>query len=178
MGSASRLVRSLAVPVALLLAWEGISRAGWVTPLILPSPTAVALRWWAYLTPLEPFGAGSGPWWRWALSGELPHDVLTSLLRIAVGFGLGAGLALPLGLLMGMPMPLGLRLLHEDGQLVPWSWGINSATSVLGAIVAVIVAMNFGFIVTLLCGEAIYALALLVVFTTGRQKGRIWGRNL
>ncbi|HAD05085.1 MAG: hypothetical protein A2091_12600 [Desulfuromonadales bacterium GWD2_61_12] len=84
----------------------------------------------------------------------------------------------PLGLLMGMPMPLGLRLLHADGQLVPWSWGINSATSVLGAIVAVIVAMNFGFIVTLLCGEAIYALALLVVFTTGRQEGRIWGRNL
>jgi NitT/TauT family transport system permease protein len=101
MGSAARLVRSLAVPLALLLAWEGISRAGWVTPLILPSPTAVAARWVAYLLPLEPFGPASGPWWRWALSGELPHDVLTSLMRIAVGFAIGAGLALPLGLFMG-----------------------------------------------------------------------------
>src|SRR5512136_989299 len=101
MGSAARLVRSLAVPVTLLLAWEGISRAGWVTPLILPSPTAVAVRWWAYLTPTEPFSAAAGPWWRWAISGELPHDVFTSLLRIVVGFVIGAGLALPLGLLMG-----------------------------------------------------------------------------
>jgi hypothetical protein len=71
----------------------------------------------------------------------------------------------PLGLLMGMPMPLGLRLLHVDGRLVPWSWGINSATSVLGAIVAVILAMNFGFMVTLLCGMAVYASALLLIFT-------------
>jgi NitT/TauT family transport system permease protein len=100
-GRAGRLVRSLAVPVALLLAWEGISLAGWVTPLILPSPTAVALRWWAYLTPLEPYAGFAGPWWRWALSGELPQDVFTSLMRIAVGFVIGAGLALPLGLFMG-----------------------------------------------------------------------------
>jgi NitT/TauT family transport system permease protein len=100
-GSAARLFRSLVVPVALLLAWEGISLAGWVTPLILPSPTAVAVRWWAYLLPLEPFSAEAGPWWRWAVSGELPHDVFTSLMRIAVGFAIGAGLALPLGLLMG-----------------------------------------------------------------------------
>jgi hypothetical protein len=66
---------------------------------------------------------------------------------------------------MGMPMPLGLRLLHHDSDLVPWSWGINNATSVLGAIVAVILAMNFGFTVTLLCGEAIYGVALLLIFT-------------
>lgn len=97
----ARLFRSLLVPVALLLAWEGIARAGWVTPLILPSPTAVAVRWWAYLTPMAPFDAAAGPWWRWALSGELPHDVFTSVMRIVVGFVIGAGLALPLGLLMG-----------------------------------------------------------------------------
>ncbi len=100
-GSAARLFRSLLVPVTLLLCWEGISRAGWVTPLILPSPSAVALRWVAYLAPLTPFDPVEGPWWRWALSGELPHDVFTSVMRIAVGFGIGAGLALPLGLLMG-----------------------------------------------------------------------------
>jgi hypothetical protein len=76
---------------------------------------------------------------------------------------LAAVLLAPLGLLMGMPLPLGMRLFHRDPSGVPWSWGVNSATSVLGAILAVIVAMNFGFTVTLLAGEAVYALALLPV---------------
>ncbi len=101
MGRVAGLLKSIAVPVALLLLWEGISRAGWVTPLILPSPTQVALRWWLYLRPAEAWDPAAGSWLAWALSGELPHDALTSLWRIAVGFGVGAGLALPLGLLMG-----------------------------------------------------------------------------
>ncbi len=75
-----------------------------------------------------------------------------------------AGLLLvPLGLLMGMPLPLGMRLFHKDNALIPWSWGINSATSVLGAILAVVVAMNAGFTITLLIGTLLYLLALLPV---------------
>ncbi|MDF1581180.1 MAG: hypothetical protein P1P74_10445 [Desulfuromonadales bacterium] len=70
----------------------------------------------------------------------------------------------PLGLLLGMPLPLGMRLFHgNDATGVPWSWGINSATSVLGAILAVVMAMNFGFNVTLLAGETVYLLALGLV---------------
>ncbi|TLM65678.1 MAG: hypothetical protein FDZ69_08795 [Deltaproteobacteria bacterium] len=72
-------------------------------------------------------------------------------------------LLLPLGVLMGMPLPLGMRLFHRDGSAVPWSWGVNSATSVLGAILAVAVAMNAGFTVTLLIGTLLYLLALLPV---------------
>ncbi|MDH3998843.1 MAG: hypothetical protein OET90_08385 [Desulfuromonadales bacterium] len=76
-----------------------------------------------------------------------------------------AGLLLaPLGLLMGMPLPLGMRLFHRDNQAVPWSWGINSATSVLGTILAVVVAMNAGFTATLLIGTLLYLLALWPVF--------------
>ena len=100
-GRAAGLLRSVAVPAALLLAWEAVSRLGWVTPLILPSPTAVALRWWAYLTPAAAYDPAASGLLAWLLSGELPHDALASLTRIAVGFGLGAGLALPLGLIMG-----------------------------------------------------------------------------
>ncbi len=75
-----------------------------------------------------------------------------------------AGILLfPLGLLMGMPLPLGMRLFHRDGSAVPWSWGVNSATSVLGAILAVAVAMNAGFTLTLLTGTLLYLLALLPV---------------
>jgi NitT/TauT family transport system permease protein len=95
------VLRSMIVPVLLLAAWEGVSRVGWVTPLILPPPSQVALRWWLYLTPVEPFAtAGLSPL-TWLFSGELPHDAATSLMRIIVGFAVGAGLALPLGLFMG-----------------------------------------------------------------------------
>lgn len=111
------VLRSLVVPLALLLAWEGIARAGWVTPLILPSPSQVAVRWWAYLLPFEPFDPAAGSWLGWALSGELPQDALTSLMRIAGGFAIGAGLALPLGLVMGA-RPLAYQLLNPVLQLL------------------------------------------------------------
>ncbi len=100
-GRVASLARLVAVPAVILIAWEAVSLFGWVTPLILPSPSAVALRWWAYLTPTTPFDPATGSWLAWAISGELPHDVVASLTRIAVGFGIGGGLALPLGLLMG-----------------------------------------------------------------------------
>ena len=79
-----------------------------------------------------------------------------------------AGLLIaPLGFLMGMPLPLGMRLFHADNRAVPWSWGVNSATSVLGAILAVVVAMNAGFTLTLLVGTGLYLLALAPVFKQG-----------
>lgn len=109
--------------------------------------------------------------------------LLLALVLLSLGYGFGlpalleqwlglplpvrcviAGvLLLPLGLLMGMPLPLGMRLFHRDGSAVPWSWGVNSATSVLGAILAVAVAMNAGFTATLLVGTVLYLLALLPV---------------
>jgi hypothetical protein len=78
-------------------------------------------------------------------------------------------LLVPLGLLMGMPLPIGMRLFHDGNDLVPWSWGVNSATSVLGAILAVVVAMNTGFTVTLLVGTLLYLLAMVPVFKSGRS---------
>ncbi len=77
-------------------------------------------------------------------------------------------LLIPLGLLLGMPLPLGMRLLHKDSTTVAWSWGINSATSVLGAILATVMAMNYGFTLTLLAGELIYLTALLCILVPGR----------
>jgi hypothetical protein len=82
-----------------------------------------------------------------------------------------AGLLLvPLGLLMGMPLPLGMRLWHRDGSGVPWAWGVNSATSVLGSLLAVVAAMNLGFDRTLLGGGIIYLLALAVVLLPRRTE--------
>jgi hypothetical protein len=80
----------------------------------------------------------------------------------------------PLGLLLGMPLPLGMRLLHSSTEGVAWSWGINSATSVWGALLAVVVAMNFGFTLTLVFGTGIYLLAALVVIWPGAvNKGQM-----
>ena len=89
----------------------------------------------------------------------------TSLLTLSLGLVAGL-LLLPLGLIMGMPMPLGIRLFHKGNSDVPWSWGVNSATSVLGAIMAVVVAMNAGFNVTLLAGTVLYLIALFPVYKT------------
>jgi NitT/TauT family transport system permease protein len=98
---AARIARSLVVPVVVVAAWEGVSRAGWVSPIVLPAPSQVLLRWLAYARPLAPYDPAEGSWIAWALSGELPSDALASLTRVAGGFAIGTALALPLGLLMG-----------------------------------------------------------------------------
>ncbi|PLX80697.1 MAG: hypothetical protein C0616_07330 [Desulfuromonas sp.] len=72
-------------------------------------------------------------------------------------------LLVPLGLLLGFPLPLGMRLLHGDAAAVAWSWGVNGATSVFGALLAVVIAMNAGFTVTLLSGGAVYAVGALAL---------------
>lgn len=52
----------------------------------------------------------------------------------------------PLGFCMGMPFPLGLMQLSRTlPALIPWAWGINGCASVISAILAVIIAMEFGF---------------------------------
>ena len=92
--------RGVLVPVILLILWEACSRAGLFSAVLLPSPTAVAIKWWAYLMPAQPQEAGQS-YLAWMFSGELPHDAYSSLFRVVTGFLIGAGLALPFGLLMG-----------------------------------------------------------------------------
>jgi predicted membrane-bound spermidine synthase len=71
----------------------------------------------------------------------------------------------PVAFLMGMPFPLGLRLLDRVGpqwaELIPWVWGINGATSVLGSILAITIAINFGFRTAMAVGLCAYGLAML-----------------
>ena len=89
------------VPVIILLLWEACSRGGLVSEILLPSPTAVAAKWWAYLMPTEAFNPETAGYLTWLISGELLHDAYSSMYRVIGGFIIGAGLALPLGLLMG-----------------------------------------------------------------------------
>lgn len=82
---------------------------------------------------------------------------------------------IPLGFLMGMPFPTGLRALaaspapefpSETGpseNAVEWAWAMNAAASVLGSVLAMVIAIQFGLTVTLACGAAAYLLALFVM---------------
>jgi NitT/TauT family transport system permease protein len=94
------LIDGALVPVLVLLIWEWCSRAGLFSPVVLPAPSAVAVKWWAYLLPAQPQEPGQG-YLAWLVSGELPHDAWSSMYRVVAGFLIGAVLALPLGLLMG-----------------------------------------------------------------------------
>jgi hypothetical protein len=105
--------------------------------------------------------------------------VLPGLLNALVGLPFVAKLAVsgvllvPLGFAMGMPFPTGLRALaggsspalpgSEPGAVsqgaVEWAWAMNAASSVLGSVLAMVIAIQFGLNLTLACGGAAYLLA-------------------
>jgi NitT/TauT family transport system permease protein len=96
-----KMGRGLAAPILLLVLWQGICTAGWVSPQALPSPYAVGIKWAEYLLPSQPYDPSTQSWYLWLLSGELLRDAAGSLWRVVLGFLLGFVLALPLGLVMG-----------------------------------------------------------------------------
>ncbi len=89
--------------------------------------------------------------------------VLPWLLSAAVGFPFATKLFIsavvlaPLGFLMGMPFPTGLRLV----KTVEWAWSLNAAASVLGSVLAMVIAIQFGLTITLLCAAAAYLFAAM-----------------
>lgn len=69
-----------------------------------------------------------------------------------------------LGLAMGTLLPLGVRSAQEAGEeVVPWAWGLNGATSVIGSTLSLILSMNYGFNTTLLVGLGFYALGAVLL---------------
>ena len=82
-------------------------------------------------------------------------------LSRAARMGIAVAMLVPLGVALGIPMPTGLRMLaKETPQMIPWAWGMNGALSVLGATMAIFIAMNWGFRVTLLAASATYLVGL------------------
>ena len=93
----------------------------------------------------------------WIIDAAMP---LPRSLRLL----LAAGLMIPAGVLMGTPLPAGVRLVAADRpMLVPWAWSMNGAFSVIGASVAVLIAMTWGFSATFLAGAATYLLAFTLL---------------
>ena len=102
-----------------------------------------------------------------ALTGAfaLPWLIETGIaLSLPLRVGFAVLLLVPAGIVMGVPLPVGVRLLARSrAALVAWAWGINGALSVVGATLAVFLAMNWGFTATLLVGGAVYGLGALLV---------------
>jgi len=83
-GRWSRL-QGLLVPLALVVLWEAVVRAGWISPNLMPPPTEI-LRTYRDL----------------AADGTLLGHIGVSSLRVLVGFAIGAGLAIVVGALLGL----------------------------------------------------------------------------
>jgi hypothetical protein len=100
--------------------------------------------------------------------------VLPILLNAYVGVAFGlklvisAALLVPLGFTMGMPFPTGLRAIAGTGEnisaggSVEWAWALNAAASVLGSVLAIVIAMEFGLTTTLVCGALAYGFGTLL----------------
>jgi hypothetical protein len=64
-------------------------------------------------------------------------------------------------MVLGIPMPAGIRLLSaRSPQMLTWAWGMNGALSVVGATMAIFIAMNWGFSATFLAASATYLVGL------------------
>jgi NitT/TauT family transport system permease protein len=88
-------VGAIAIPIALLLAWQLGSTFKWIDPAIMPSPVDCALSWKRWI-----FGqAGgrsldnyNGTWW---------PSALYSIERVVEGFAIACAVGIPVGILIG-----------------------------------------------------------------------------
>lgn len=103
----------------------------------------------------------------------LLHTVLGALVALPFleKVALSAMLLVPLGFLMGMPFPAGLREIAgqngafsnasttTESNTIEWAWAMNAASSVLGSVLAIVLALHFGLNATLGCAAGTYLAA-------------------
>ena len=120
---------------------------------------------------------------------------LTSLLTSLIGLPffvklvVSAVVLVPLGFAMGMPFPTGLRAIantaavelpaselgepaNSDDNAVEWAWAMNAASSVLGSVLAMVIAIHFGLNITVACGAAAYLLSLMLFPTLAPRRSQ------
>lgn len=110
----------------------------------------------------------------------LAIPIFTGLILLALyggawplGIRLAAVLILiaPLAFAMGLPFPLGLRWFGtRSAALVPWAWGVNGCASVLASPLAMIIAMQWGFVYTVTAAAACYVVASCAATWSGTRR--------
>jgi sulfonate transport system permease protein len=84
MGRRGLLFVSWIAPFVLIVAWELLAQAGWLSPQVLPAPSKVVRTAFKLV-----------------LSGSLLNDLGVSMLRAAAGFAIGGSIGFALGTLVG-----------------------------------------------------------------------------
>ncbi len=82
----------------------------------------------------------------------------------------------PITFLLGIPFPTAIRTLENKLDFdVPWMWGINGVSAILGSVLSVVLAMIIGIrLVLLLCAIIYLCIAFLAYFL--EQRGFSYGR--
>ncbi|MCB9557197.1 MAG: hypothetical protein H6707_13905 [Deltaproteobacteria bacterium] len=100
------------------------------------------------------------------------------LISLALGAALpwrvfvAVGMLAPMALLMGVPLPTMIaRLGRESAAAIPWAWGANAIASVVGAVLAVIIATELGFSGVLISAAALYLVGAMIAFGLLRRDG-------
>ncbi|MCC7413061.1 MAG: SAM-dependent methyltransferase [Gammaproteobacteria bacterium] len=86
----------------------------------------------------------------------------TALLPESVRVPLAIAALAPLAYCMGRPFPYGLaRLGARAPALVPWAWAINGCASVIGAVLATLLAVHFGQTILIGIAASLYVVVAL-----------------
>jgi NitT/TauT family transport system permease protein len=121
LGRRERVI-ALVAGVALLVAWEAVCRAGLVSRLVLPAPSAIGVELWSALREI-------------ALGGPMRTHALTTLVEILAGFAIGVGFGFVLGVLIA-EIPTVRRV------AMPWLIALNAAPKIA---LAPLLLVWFGF---------------------------------
>jgi len=70
----------------------------------------------------------------------------------------------PLAMCMGVPFPTAMtRLANTAEETIPWAWAINGFASVVGAVLATLLAIHMGFAAVILLAVLVYAIACVAL---------------
>jgi hypothetical protein len=98
-------------------------------------------------------------------------------LPLWLKIGITVAVIAPVAFLMGMPFPSGLsRLERQHKPSVRWAWSLNAAASVLGSVMAIVLAIYLGLRLTLVIGGCFY-LCALGTLVLSRTRGAVPDRQ-
>lgn len=145
---------SVAVALVGFLVFAGIGSA-FTRPLV--SYLGIRHLLWlstALIITAATFHLIAGGWMLQTVRG-MPEEV-----RIPVVLLLIAPLALP----MGIPFPLGLSWLAQSAPaFTPWAWGLNGFASVVSAVLAILIALHWGFSTVIFVAVVLYLVSALLL---------------
>jgi hypothetical protein len=143
------VIYAAALVVCLMLVSSGFGSL--VSQKITPKPYRISIIIFIIIISLLIYTLFLSGWIKTTIGFSLTAKIILSLLLIA-----------PPAFFMGMPFPLGLRFLSTRNEIqVPWAWGINGVFSVVSAVLAIIIAIEMGFVWVMVFAIGAYCTVLV-----------------